>query len=81
MLSDQRMRTSVHDRIQQVLRSHDLLVTPTLAALPVDNAEDGNTVGPSSIEGVDVDPVLIAAAQEDFPDATWVVEDLAELGG
>ncbi|WP_324649673.1 class I SAM-dependent methyltransferase [Georgenia sp. H159] len=37
-------------------------------------AERGHTV-----VGVDVDPVLIAAAEEDFPDATWVVEDLAEL--
>jgi amidase len=58
VLSDQRMRTQVYDRIQEVLRSHDLLVTPTLAALPVDNAEDGNTVGPSTIEGVDVDPLI-----------------------
>ena len=58
VLSDQRMRTHVYDRIQEVLRSHDLLVTPTLAALPVANAEDGNTVGPSTIEGVDVDPLI-----------------------
>jgi amidase len=58
VLRDQRMRTHVYDQIQQVLRSHDLLVTPTLAALPVDNADDGNTVGPSSIEGVDVDPLI-----------------------
>ncbi len=58
VLSDQRMRTHVYDQIQQVLRSHDLLVTPTLAALPVTNAEDGNTIGPDSIEGVDVDPLI-----------------------
>jgi amidase len=58
VLSDQRMRTHVYDRIQQVLRSHDLLVTPTLAAMPVTNAEDGNTVGPSTIDGVDVDPLI-----------------------
>ena len=31
------------------------------------------------VVGVDVDPVLIAAAQEDFPGPTWLVEDLAEL--
>ena len=31
------------------------------------------------VVGVDVDPVLIAAAQEDFPEPTWVVGDLAEL--
>ena len=52
------MRTHVYDQIQQVLRTHDLLVTPTLAALPVPNADDGNTVGPSSVEGVDVDPLI-----------------------
>jgi amidase len=58
VLRDQRMRTHVYDQIQQVLRTHDLLVTPTLAALPVDNADDGNTVGPNCIEGVDVDPLI-----------------------
>lgn len=29
--------------------------------------------------GVDVDPVLIAAAEEDHPGPTWLVGDLAEL--
>ena len=29
--------------------------------------------------GVDVDPLLIAAAQQDHPGPTWVVADLAEL--
>jgi amidase len=58
VLRDQRMRTHVYDQIQQVLRTYDLLVTPTLGALPVDNATDGNTVGPSSIEGVEVDPLI-----------------------
>jgi SAM-dependent methyltransferase len=32
-----------------------------------------------TVVGVDVDPVLIEAAREDFPDATWLVGDLAEL--
>lgn len=31
------------------------------------------------VVGVDVDPVLIAAAEEDFPGPTWRVGDLAEL--
>lgn len=31
------------------------------------------------VVGVDVDPVLIAAAKEDFPGPTWLVGDLAEL--
>jgi SAM-dependent methyltransferase len=37
-------------------------------------AEAGHTV-----VGVDVDPVLIAAAEEDRPGPTWLVGDLAEL--
>lgn len=32
-----------------------------------------------TVVGIDVDPVLIAAAKEDFPDVTWLVGDLAEL--
>lgn len=31
------------------------------------------------VVGVDLDPVLIEAAQEDFGNATWLVSDLAEL--
>ena len=31
------------------------------------------------VVGVDIDPVLIAAAEEDFPGPTWMVGDLAEL--
>ncbi len=32
-----------------------------------------------TVVGVDVDPVLIAAAEEDHPGPTWLVADLAEL--
>jgi 2-polyprenyl-3-methyl-5-hydroxy-6-metoxy-1,4-benzoquinol methylase len=32
-----------------------------------------------TVVGVDVDPVLIAAAEEDHPGPSWVVADLAEL--
>lgn len=32
-----------------------------------------------AVVGVDVDPVLIAAAEEDHPGPTWLVGDLAEL--
>ena len=31
------------------------------------------------VVGVDVDPVLVAAAREDHPDVTWLVSDLVEL--
>lgn len=44
----------------------------------------GRTGGPlaalgHTVIGVDVDPALIAAAREDYPDVTWLVGDLAEL--
>jgi amidase/aspartyl-tRNA(Asn)/glutamyl-tRNA(Gln) amidotransferase subunit A len=55
---DQIARTEVFDAIQAVLADHDLLVHPTVACLPVENGDDGNTVGPSEIEGVEVDPLI-----------------------
>jgi hypothetical protein len=56
--TDQQAHTEIYEAIQQVLDDYDLLVTPTLACLPVDNAEDGNTVGPSRINDVEVDPLI-----------------------
>ncbi len=55
---DYNMRTTVFDAIQTVFDRHDLLVTPTLASMPVPNAHDGNTVGPSEVEGVEVDELI-----------------------
>jgi amidase len=43
---DQQVQAEIYDAIQRVLDDYNLLVTPTLACLPVDNAHDGNTVGP-----------------------------------
>jgi amidase len=55
---DQIARTEVFDAIQAVLADHDLLVHPTVACLPVENAEDGNTLGPREVAGVAVDPLI-----------------------
>jgi amidase/aspartyl-tRNA(Asn)/glutamyl-tRNA(Gln) amidotransferase subunit A len=55
---DQEMRTEVYDAVQGVLDKYDLLVTPTLACLPVDNAADGNTLGPREINGETVDRLI-----------------------
>lgn len=55
---DQAMRSEVFDAIQGVFESHDLLITPTLACLPVDNRDDGNTMGPSEINGEAVNPLI-----------------------
>jgi amidase len=58
MMRDQQMRTEIYDAIQGVFENYDLLITPTLACLPVDNATDGNTIGPTQINGEKVDPLI-----------------------
>ena len=58
VMHDQAMRTEVYDAIQGVLDEYDLLVTPTLACLPVENGDDRNTVGPAEINGEAVDPLI-----------------------
>ena len=55
---DEVVRTEVFDAIQDIFEGYDLLVTPTLAVPPFDNATDGNTVGPSEVNGEEVDPLL-----------------------
>jgi len=55
---DQVLRTEVFDAVQSVFASYDLIVGPTLSALPVDNGDDGNTVGPGTVEGVAVDELI-----------------------
>ncbi|MBM3519371.1 MAG: amidase [Alphaproteobacteria bacterium] len=55
---DQWVRSAVYDAFQNVFASYDLIVTPTLAALPVANRSDGNTLGPTSVAGEAVDPLI-----------------------
>jgi amidase/aspartyl-tRNA(Asn)/glutamyl-tRNA(Gln) amidotransferase subunit A len=56
---DGQLRTLVFEAIQAVFADHDVLVSPTLACLPVHNAEvAGETVGPSEIGGVAVDELI-----------------------
>jgi amidase/aspartyl-tRNA(Asn)/glutamyl-tRNA(Gln) amidotransferase subunit A len=55
---DDVIRTEVLDAVQDVFDNYDLLVCPTLAALPVDNGTDGNTLGPGEIAGQRVDRLL-----------------------
>jgi amidase len=58
LVRDQQLRTEIYDAIQGVFADYDLLVTPTLADVAVPNADDGNTLGPRQVEGVDVDPLI-----------------------
>jgi amidase/aspartyl-tRNA(Asn)/glutamyl-tRNA(Gln) amidotransferase subunit A len=57
-LRGQAVRTEVFDAVQSVLSDYRLLITPTLACGPVDNATNGNTLGPSEINGIAVNPLI-----------------------
>ena len=54
----QEVRTEVFDAIQAVFEGHDLLLGPTLLCPPVDNAKDGNTRGPESLNGEPLSPLI-----------------------
>jgi amidase/aspartyl-tRNA(Asn)/glutamyl-tRNA(Gln) amidotransferase subunit A len=57
-LADNDIRSEVFDALRAVLDRYDFLVSPTLACAAVDNASDGNTVGPSEINGEAIDPLI-----------------------
>lgn len=52
---DQEMRTHVYDAFQNAFTTYDLVITPTVASLPVKNESGGNTHGPREINGEEVD--------------------------
>lgn len=56
--NDNSMRTQVYDALQAVMGDYRVLVSPTLACMPVENLTTGETRGPTVIEGVEVDPVI-----------------------
>ena len=55
---DNSRRTQVFDALQAILTEHRVLVSPTLACMPVENLTTGETRGPTMIEGVEVDPLI-----------------------
>jgi amidase/aspartyl-tRNA(Asn)/glutamyl-tRNA(Gln) amidotransferase subunit A len=55
---DNSKRTKVFDALQAVMADHRVLVSPTLASMPSENLTNGETRGPTVIEGVEVDPVI-----------------------
>lgn len=52
------VRTDVAEAVRSTFDRHDLIVAPTLAVPPVENATDGYTTGPSEVNGETVDPHL-----------------------
>jgi amidase/aspartyl-tRNA(Asn)/glutamyl-tRNA(Gln) amidotransferase subunit A len=59
-LNLQSVQTEVFDAIEDTFEEYDLLVSPTLACLPVENADasEGSTLGPAEIDGEPVDPLI-----------------------
>jgi amidase len=57
-MRDQEVRTEVYDAIEAVFANHDLLIGPTLTCRPVENAADGNTLGPETINGERVNRLI-----------------------
>ena len=55
---DQSMRTEVYDELQRVLSKYDYIVSPVTACNPVDNDPGRNTLGPTEINGVKVEPLI-----------------------
>ncbi len=56
--ADQAIRSEVFDALRGVLDRYDYLVSPTLACLAVDNAADGNTLGPAEINGEKINRLI-----------------------
>ena len=48
---DDARRTLIWRAIQEVFNQYDGLITPTVGALPVPNASDGQTLGPATVDG------------------------------
>lgn len=55
---DDVLRTRIFEAMQAVFANFDLLVTPTLSTMPPLNTDDGDTMGPSEVDGVEIDPSI-----------------------
>jgi len=55
---DDVVRTQVYEAVEEVFAEYDILVTPTMAVPPVENADEGTTLGPETINGEAVDRCL-----------------------
>ncbi|PSQ10250.1 amidase [Halobacteriales archaeon QS_5_70_15] len=52
------VRTSAFLAVQELFEEYDLLASATLAVPPVENRDDGNTVGPTEVGGEPVDQLV-----------------------
>ena len=52
------IRTELYDFQRELFGKYDLVVSPTTVCLPVPNAADGNTLGPRTVAGREVEPLI-----------------------
>lgn len=57
-LKDGSIRTHIYTCFEKIFESYDFIISPTLAVPPVDNRNDGLTVGPTEINGESVNPII-----------------------
>jgi Asp-tRNA(Asn)/Glu-tRNA(Gln) amidotransferase A subunit family amidase len=55
---DQIVRAEVLDSIEDIFETYDFIATPTLAVAGIANGVGGHTLGPASVNGQSVDPLL-----------------------
>lgn len=55
---DDVVRSRVLDTLNAVFERHDAIVAPAVGVVGVPNATDGHTLGPTSVDGQPVDPLL-----------------------
>jgi Asp-tRNA(Asn)/Glu-tRNA(Gln) amidotransferase A subunit family amidase len=55
---DEMLRTRIWRAAQDIFSRFDGLLTPTVGALPVLNAENGTTLGPTTVNGRSVEPCI-----------------------
>jgi len=58
LFQDQMLRTQLFDMLQGLLSTYDLIACPTTACLPVANGTDGNTLGPATVAGEPINPLI-----------------------
>lgn len=56
--NDQVMQANIFQVMQSVFDRYDILITPTLACLPVKNSKNGNTLGPETVNGDDINSII-----------------------
>lgn len=58
VLADRMLRTAVQDAVQDLLDEYDFIVSATVATSPVLNVPNGETIGPTTLNGIAVEPCI-----------------------